>query len=48
MFTITQCPKCKQDFMYHNSDTHLRTKRGKVICQDCYEKQKKNLTTLKD
>ncbi len=24
MHVITDCPKCKKDFMYHTTDTHLR------------------------
>lgn len=23
MHVITNCPKCKKDFMYHTTDTHL-------------------------
>ena len=34
-FTITNCCRCDNDFMYHNTDTHLITEVG-VQCQDCY------------
>lgn len=46
MHTITVCPRCNKDFMYHSSDTHLHrnvawdadTKEPcsfETICQDC-------------
>ena len=46
MHTITNCSRCGNDFMYHNSDTHLYrpvafdadTKEPcsfEVVCQDC-------------
>jgi hypothetical protein len=49
MHTITECPRCKMDFMYHSTDTYLdRTVTivdevgnneviDTVICQDCHE-----------
>ena len=50
MHTITDCPKCGSDFMYHQTDVHLNrvleldpdTKKVisyEVICQDCDEKE---------
>lgn len=51
MFVITICPRCKKDFMYHNSDYHLwkpvawRDQAQKepcsyeVICQDCHHQE---------
>lgn len=48
MHTITECPRCKMDFMYHSTDTYLdRTITivdevgnneviDTVICQDCH------------
>jgi len=49
MHNITDCPICKNDFMYHTTDTHLSravawdsdTKEPcsfEIICQDCYLK----------
>ena len=51
MHIITDCPICKNDFMYHTTDTHLSrpvawdsdTKEPcsfEIICQDCYFKEK--------
>ena len=49
MHVITHCPKCKKDFMYHTTDTHLIKQTNIVdevgnneivdivICQDCDE-----------
>lgn len=49
MHTITECPWCGKDFMYHQSDVHLIRQLtlidevgnneivDVVICQDCYE-----------
>ncbi len=41
MHTITDCPKCKKDFMYHSTDIHLfqatAFDSSEPICQDCYE-----------
>lgn len=50
MHTITECPKCNNDFMYHQTDVHLNrvleldpyTKKVisyEVICQDCDERE---------
>lgn len=45
MHTITNCPRCKIDFMYHTSDIHLIREVTAVgnneifseyICQDCH------------
>lgn len=52
MHTITDCPRCKKDFMYHTTDTYLNRvvtvvdEVGNneivdiVICQDCYLTEK--------
>ena len=43
MFTITICPHCSKDFMFHGTDYHLMKEDiyGKyVICQECYKKEK--------
>jgi hypothetical protein len=52
MHVITDCPKCKKDFMYHTTDTHLIRQTTLVdevgnneivdivICQDCDEAEK--------
>lgn len=48
MHTITECPWCGKDFMYHQSDVHLfkpvafdpvsnEPVSFAPICQDCYE-----------
>lgn len=48
MHTITSCPRCNQDFMYHQTDTFLHrivafdadTKEpcsSEVICQTCHD-----------
>ena len=52
MHTITDCPRCGKDFMYHQTDVYLdRTVTivdevgnneviDVVICQDCHMKEK--------
>ena len=52
MHTITNCPKCKIDFMYHSTDTYLERNTTivdevgnneiitVVICQDCDNAEK--------
>lgn len=51
MHTITVCPRCEKDFMYHQTDVHLHkvvawdsdTKEPcsfETICQDCYLEEK--------
>lgn len=52
MHTITICPRCGQDFMYHNTDYYLERDITQVdeignnevktiiICQDCDEHEK--------
>ena len=52
MHTITVCPRCKEDFMYHGMDFHLSRNEtvvdevgnneiiDTVICQDCDFKEK--------
>jgi len=48
MHIINDCPRCGKDFMYHQSDAHLRRNvlvgsngyehlKPIVICQDCNE-----------
>jgi len=56
MHTITICPRCGNDFMYHWSDAHLHRDmtfvdvvgnneiKDIVICQDCDEIENKNKT----
>jgi hypothetical protein len=58
MHTITDCPRCGKDFMYHQTDVHLNREvlvgsNGHehleliVICQDCDEIEKRNpITTI--
>lgn len=51
MHTITDCPRCGKDFMYHQSDVHLKrtvawdadTKEPcsfETICRECHEREK--------
>ena len=51
MHTITECPRCKMDFMYHSTDVYLHravafdadTKEPcsfETICQDCHLEEK--------
>lgn len=52
MHTITICPRCGKDFMYHQSDTYLIRQLtlvdevgnnevvDVVICQECDHKEK--------
>tara|TARA_R110000824_G_scaffold107769_3_gene254330 strand:+ start:682 stop:858 length:177 start_codon:yes stop_codon:yes gene_type:complete len=52
MHVITDCPKCKKDFMYHTTDTHLIKQTTLVdevgnneivdivVCQECDEVEK--------
>ena len=52
MFTITECPLCGKDFMYHGQDSYLfrditvvdevgnNEIISTVICQECYEIEK--------
>lgn len=51
MHTITECPRCKKDFMYHTTDTYLNrivawdadTKEPcsfETICQNCHLTEK--------
>ena len=51
MHTITECPRCGKDFMYHQTDTYLNRDvlvgsngyehlEPIVICQDCHLKEK--------
>ena len=48
MHTITMCPRCKKDFMYHATDTHLYRPVAidlsvpqdcsyEIICHECNE-----------
>jgi len=50
MFTITICPRCGKDFMFHSSDYHLTREVAfdpevpqvcsyETICQECHEKE---------
>jgi len=44
MHTITICPVCRKDFMYHQTDWHLITivdGEEVVTCQYCYEERHK-------
>ena len=55
MHIITDCPKCKKDFMYHTTDRHLIRQTTLVdelcnneivdiiICQECDETEKVSL-----
>ena len=55
MHIITDCPKCKKDFMYHTTDRHfirqttLVDELGNneivdiIICQECDETEKVSL-----
>lgn len=52
MHTITKCPRCNEDFMYHQTDVYLFRDQTivdevgnneiieTVICQDCHEVEK--------
>lgn len=52
MHTITECPRCKIDFMYHSTDTYLERDitevdevgnneiKSIVICQSCHDVEK--------
>ena len=54
MHTITECPICKKDFMYHTSDTYLKSQTtiidevgnneiiDIVICHECNLKRMLN------
>ena len=46
MFTITKCPFCENNFMFHKSDYHLMKNDAFgtfVICQKCYIKEQKKI-----
>lgn len=51
MFTITICPLCSKDFMFHGTDHHLYKEDiygVYVICQDCYKKEQEKKQKKKD